>query len=328
VYLQSCVNDNPPDIQYSKGDFWLDNFRNNSFPSKAFKDDKIYCSSISIGANMSNYLYSLNLKTGTVDWATPVNNWASQPPIIGDSFIYYCSYVGDIYKFDRNGNQLWLSEFNTTYGGHCINPLNNNLIVSTVAYGLREIDFQTGNVIDSIGYGKGYVPLPIFQNDTIYQVIVDTLFCTKNMTGSVLWKRKIGTNVRRLFINQNRLYFFDDTKTLNCIDTKTGNMVWQSEAIFDKDPLNPRLLFEQGKAICYFSSLNHMFLLDAENGNFLEKAAFENLQKGGFLIPEISKYNVLKDGKSQYCVKVENSLFGSKDFKSSYDVLVQNDICR
>ncbi len=323
TYFQSCIDDSPTDIQYSKGDFWLDDFRNNSYPSKAFKDDKIYCSSLVIAGDSSNYLYALNLKTGIVDWATQVKSWASQPPIIGDSFIYYCSYVGDIYKFDKNGNQVWLSEFNTTYGGHCINPLNNNLIVSTVAWGLREIDFKTGKIVDSIGHGKGNVPMPLFQNDTIYQVIIDTLFCRKNAASSVLWKKKTGANISRLFINQNRLYYFDDTKSLNCIDTETGNLVWQSEAVFDADPLFPGLLIEQGRIICYYTNLDDMFLLDPENGKLLERETYENLQKRNFLIPEVKQYKVLKDSKYQYNIKIKNSLFGLEDFRNSFDVLIQ-----
>src|SRR4051812_21415997 len=90
VFIAGCISDDtPPNIEFVKGEFWLDKFRNNSFPSKAYVDDKIYCTAILSGYDHKPYyLYCLNLKTGKVDWASPVQNWASQPPIVTDSFIY------------------------------------------------------------------------------------------------------------------------------------------------------------------------------------------------------------------------------------------------
>lgn len=96
VLLISCHSGEGelPPIRYTKGDLWVSNFRNRNFPSKTLADDKIYCSSLEISDSVSELLYCLDLKTGIVNWTAEVANWASDPPIVGDSFIYYSSFVG------------------------------------------------------------------------------------------------------------------------------------------------------------------------------------------------------------------------------------------
>jgi outer membrane protein assembly factor BamB len=324
IFLQSCTDDSPTHIQYAKGDFWVKDFRTNSYPSKAFKDDKIYCSSLVIGGDSSNYLYCLNLLTGKVDWASKVKSWATFAPIVCDSFIYYCGYLGNIYRFDKNGNQIWYKQLDGSYAGHCLNTFNNNLIVKTVDNGLSEFDAATGKVVDSVGKGRMRVSLPVFLNDTVFQTGVrDTITCTKASTNKIIWKIKTGTNVSRLFIAQNRLYYFDDSQSLHCINVENGNQFWQSEKIFDRDPLSPHLLVENGKIFCYFTSLTNILVLDLENGKLLEHTSLENLQKQNYLLPVTKDYKVADANKILYTITVENSFDGASDFRNSYDILIK-----
>jgi outer membrane protein assembly factor BamB len=96
LFFFGCRSNNDiVSIQYKRGDRWVDSFRNSDFPSKSLYKDKVYCSSLFVGDGNRNRLYCLDLKTGKVDWASLVDDWAAQPPIVSDSFIYYCSYVGD-----------------------------------------------------------------------------------------------------------------------------------------------------------------------------------------------------------------------------------------
>ena len=278
LFFFSCGTNKQPDIIYKKGDLWISNFVNNNYPSKAYKDDKIYCSSLLVGYDTLNRFYCLNLKSGKVDWAVSVKNWASQPPIICDTFIYYCSYVGDIYKFGKDGKQLWYLAFPTTYGGHFLNPNNENLIVSTVVYGLREIDCKTGQVINTIGHGKMNVPFPVFRHDTIYQAINDTLFCALSSNHSFIWKNKTGDNIDRVFENNGKLYYFDNTEHLYCLNSKTGDLIWKSDSTFPQ-PLTPHIEFEGDKIVCYFTDLNKMFLINDKNGKVEKAATYKELQK-------------------------------------------------
>ena len=323
IILFGCGPDKKPDIIYKKGDVWVTNFVNSNYPAKAFSDDKIYCSSLLIAHDSTNRFYCFNLRNGKVDWAIPIKSWASQPPIICDSFIYFCSNLGDIYKFDKYGKQLWYLAFPSTYGGHCLNPNNKNLIVSTVAYGLREIDCRTGQVIDTIGHGKIDVPFPIFKNDTVFQIINDSLFCESFTTKSILWRKKVGANVDRLFLNKQLLYYFDDTQRLNCVNGQRGELIWQSDSIFPKQPINPHLEFEKGKILCYFSDLDQIFVNDLLTGKVQEKTTTDNLQKNDFLVPAVVKYNIAFDNKKEHEVNVTNTLIGAFDFRNQFVVIVK-----
>lgn len=320
--LQGCVDDSPTYIQYRKGDFWIDSFRDNSYPAKAFYKDKIYCSDSGIGPDEPNFFYCLNLKTGTVDWAASVNSEAIHSAIVCDSFIYYCGYLGDIYKFDIEGNQIWYSKLNSSYAGHCLNPVNKNLIVKTVNSGLREFSKESGEINDITGKGLLDVPLPVFKDDTIYQAgLTDTLICKKVSTDDVLWKRKTG-EIERIFTDQNQLFYFDDTRRLYCLNAETGSLIWQSDGVFDKQPLNPRLEFEGSKIICYFTSLYNMFLIDRKTGEIEQKASYEKFQQHGYLKPTIKKYKV-KNGSENFQVTIANTLFDWDDFKRSFEVSIK-----
>jgi len=321
IQLYSCGKGKPPNIIYQKGDFWVDNFVNYNYPAKAFADDRIYCSSIIIGKDTANRFYCLNLRTGKVDWAVPVRSWAAQPPIICDSFIYYCSYVGDIYKFDKSGNQLWYLKFPSPYGGHSYNPLTKNLFVSTVDSGIREIDYQTGKIVDSIGYRIMHVPFPIFANDTIYQVIGDTISC-RHVNDSYNWKIKVGENIDRLFKMNNRLYYVDDTKRMYCLNAKTGSTVWQSDTVFLKQPWGIHLEFEKRKLLCYFTDLNSVFVINNSSGSIEQKNDYKTLQKSGFLLPNTKQY-IVSDMEKSYVVKVFNILDGASDLRNQFDISVE-----
>lgn len=321
LFFQHCADDSPVHIRYQKDDFWLDNFRNNSYPSKAFKDDKIYCSSLE--HSDSNYLYCLNVKTGKVDWAVSVKQSATCPPIISDSFIYYCSYVGDIYKFDKQGNQLWFVKLNSPYAEHCINPVNGNLIVRTVTDGLREFNSDNGELVDAVGKGMMKVTLPVFSEDKIFMAgLNDSLVCRKNISKEPIWQIKTGRNISRLFLIRDRIYYFDDTQSLNCVNARNGHLLWQSDKLFATWPLSPKLLIENGKIICYFTDLYNLYLLDPENGKLLQKNTAENLQHQGYLIPETKLYKVYGDNKTIYTVFVENELVPNF-FGSSYGIRIK-----
>lgn len=317
----SSSGDNPVDIHYTKGDFWVANFRNNSFPSKAFVGDKIYCSSLT-SSDTTDYFYCLNLKTGRVDWVVPVKKWASQPPIICDSVIYYFSYVGDIYKFDMDGKQLWYSQFPSTYGGHRINPINNNLLVGTVAYGLREVDKNDGKVINSIGKGIMDVTFPLFLQDTSFIVIGDTLFAGRSLTSSNIWKRKTGPSVDRIFLKDKVLYYIDNSQRLYAVNAITGEMIWKTEPVFPMQPFSPHLEFERGMILCYFTDLNNIFIIDQLNGRIEGKKSYDELNKDNYLLPSINQYVVTSDTNEQYDIKVMNTLFGPDDFEDQFDVVV------
>jgi hypothetical protein len=106
------------------------------------------------------------------------------------------------------------------------------------------------------------------------------------------------------------------------VNTRTGELLWQSDSIFPKDPFNPHLEFENGKILNYFSNLDDILVIDINSGKVERSTTYQNLQKENFLIPAIMKYNVTSDKKG-YEILVMNTLFGFWDFRNEFDISVK-----
>jgi hypothetical protein len=301
-------------VVYQQGDFWVAHFRNNSFPSKAFADDKIYCSGLSV--DTQNYFYCLNLKTGKVDWAIPVASWAAQEPVIGNDFIYYCGYLGDIYKFDKQGNQIWYTKLAGSYGGHDMEPFSKDLLVDVVASGYRRFSFETGE--QTAGIGNTGAPLPVIAGDTVYQLVHDSLFCTLASTHADIWKIRC-PDVRKIFPGTGSLYYFDKTLHLNARDAQTGALQWTSDTAFPTGEVNPHVALEQGSLLCYFSNLNDARVFNIKTGQQEDTLTYEEL--GQRYLKPIRQYLVSGEER-RYEITINNSFGGEGSFRDAFDVVV------
>lgn len=317
IAFGNCKKDLPMHITYQKGDFWVSDFRNNSFPSKAFSGDKIYCSSLETDA--PNYFYCLDLKTGKVDWVKPVKSWAAQPPVIGDDFIYYCGYLGDIYKLDKNGNEIWYTKLNDSYGGHVIDPTSKDLLVDAVATGYIKISFETGEQTTQISNTQVHAQPPVIAGDTVYQLVNDSLFCTKSTTHTTLWKIKCDVGVDRVFLIKGSVFYFDNMKYLHSLNAHTGTLQWRSDKSFPRPEVNPHVELEQEKLLCYFSNLNDARLINTETGKVERILTYEQLQQ--YLRP--LKQYLVSNEKHNYEITIKNAFGGAGSFRDQFDVFIE-----
>lgn len=314
----NCQKNVPLDITYKKGDFWVSDFRNNSFPGKAFADDKIYCSGLR--TDSSNLFYCLNLTTGKVDWVTPVTSWAAQPPVIARDLIYYCGYLGDIYKLDKHGNEIWKTQLNGSYGGHRIDPVNNDLLVDVVMEGYARISFATGAQTIQIGSTQVQAPVPVLSHDTAYQLVNDSLFCRKSTTGSGIWKIQCDARYEGVFLIKGSVYYYDNMNYLHALDSRTGAQRWRSDTAFPRQEVNPHVELEQGKLLCFFSNLDDARIINIETGKQERTLTYQELQD--YLKP--LKQYMVSDGRHDYQVTVKNAFGGGQgSFRDTFDVIVE-----
>jgi outer membrane protein assembly factor BamB len=329
-------------FEYKKGDWWVENFRDGNFTAKAFWRDKIYCSSIDIGNGRSNQFYCLNLKTGRVDWAAAVGNWASQPPIVNDSFIYYCSYTGDIYRFEpEEGKQIWKTKLESPYGGHCLNVFNNNLLVGTVTNGLFEYDCHTGTKASHIGATSLGMPLPVFydglvlfagiNNDTTNPGRGGYSVCKRAADGEELWRRDIGRiSGDKIIADSGRLYFFDDSARLRGLDIMTGMKIWRSDSAENyrggRYASDPHLVFFKNEIINFDTFLDTVFEFDKSNGNFLGLSTYQKLLSE-YKIQVHKYYYTVADSNnhSKYLITVTDSLEIPDDYAKTFHIKIQRE---
>lgn len=322
LFLFGCsYSDEIPHIEYKKGDCWVCNFRNGNFPGKTFYKDKIYCSSLEISSGKPNYFYCLNLKTGKVDWASMVDSWVGESPIVTDSFIYYSSYLGDLYKFDLNGNQVWKAKAPGSYAAHSLNVHNNNLLVNTVTDGIFEYDCQSGQVVSHMGASSLGAPLPVFYKDlaVFAGLNADTPYvnegtgaiCKRSGNKEVIWKKDLGNiSGYKLFTNSGRLYFFESWK-LNCLDITTGAQIWQSDSLkkYGGMVLNPHLVFNNGLVMYSDTDMDQWIEFNGQDGSVLGVSDYLKLLSENKLKVRRFQYQVADTkNNSTYFVMVTDSL--------------------
>lgn len=139
-----------PSIPYPKlevGENWLDKYDKRGLQNALINGKYQFVNTINISKGQ-DYLYCLNLENGKVEWRNEIDAYASQPVSIIQNQLFYVSYLGSIYSFSLDGKKLWTNKLKSSYSGHKINPINNNLLVQTVTQGIFEFDKKTGEEIN------------------------------------------------------------------------------------------------------------------------------------------------------------------------------------
>lgn len=330
--LVSC-NSGPeiPDIVYKQGDIWVDNFRNNNFPAKVVKDDRLYCSSLAVGG--INFLYCLNLKTGRVDWATEVDNWASAQPIITDNFIYFISFVGDIYKFDKHGKPQWKTKLEGSFSDFTINPNTNNLFVQTVDNGVVEYEFNSGKKLNNYGKGMLGITLPVFEKDRMFIAGISsnsnnslkTLLAINKKNTKIVLKDSIGDFVDKIFVRKNQIFYVDGHWRLNCLNLNTGGSIWQTKQLLNRNGFmtrNPHLIFFDTTLIFYDSDLRYLKEINLANGNIIRENSYQDFIKSGILKSSKKSY-IVNINKDRYTIILSNTLTTPVDLKEAVEVQIE-----
>ena len=332
-FLLGCNDDSPKPFVYAKGDFWLEGFQNNSLPSKTLFNNKIYCSSINIANGLPNFLYCLNLISGKVDWATPVANWASQAPVVTDSFIYFCSYVGDIYKLNKEGKVTWESNLPGSFAGFAMHPFNNNLFVKGLESGLFEYNCANGSIVNQYGIHTMGVSLPLFTNnymlmggikkDSANSLLGDQLLCFDATTRKIIWKITPGEDNKGIFIDDNKLYYIQpNPATINCINLNDGSFLWKHS--YDFAITDPKLVFEKDKIILYDLDLRDFLELEKANGNVLRKFDYYTVRRE-HRMPSHDLYYHINANNKKYEIQVTDSLIAPVEANSELNIYIKTD---
>ncbi|AXY72924.1 hypothetical protein D3H65_02600 [Paraflavitalea soli] len=323
--LAAChllTSDYTPDIRYAKGDQWVKTFRSGGYLDAAYANDKLYYGSSEFSSDSGNLFYCLDLKTGIVDWAVHVRQWASSPPIVGDSFIYFSGFTGsNIYRFDKTGNKIWEQDAPDVFAGHTLNPLNNNLIVHTVTDGSYELAFMDGAVVNHFAKTSMGSSMPVFYEQYMVQggVKEDTtivahgtlLRCIDYTNGKTVWEHEVGEKPDPLMEHEGKVYLISKGPVMQAFDIKTGAKLWQSDTLgrlAGSYPTSPRMEFDQGKIIYYDIDMKDMRILDETTGKVLTKGNYQDVLKQHLMLPVNHFYRIPADGGSYYTVRVTDSL--------------------
>ena len=132
--VASCNSDSNSQFQYDptkpypifdSGDFWLNQFDQRGLQNVSVYGDHFYCNTVNPGA--ASYLYCFDLTTGTVKWRTTVDAYATQPVIEVNDSAFYCSYLGHMYVYSEDGEEIWRDRYGSPCGGHWLNPKDGTI---------------------------------------------------------------------------------------------------------------------------------------------------------------------------------------------------------
>lgn len=132
---------------FNSDEFWPDKFDQRGLQNAVIYHDRIFCNTIDVGGD-NNFLYCFNPTNGLVVWRAQVKAHATQPVLVCDERIIYCSFLGDISTFDSLGKIIWQAEFDSPYGGHWVDTINSRLLVKTVSWNYVSIyDIKSGELV-------------------------------------------------------------------------------------------------------------------------------------------------------------------------------------
>lgn len=242
VLFQSC-NWEKQYINLEVGEYWVDNFNQSELQNTKVVGDKLFCNTISF--EKANFLYCLSLTTGKVIWKYPISHYASQPIVIFDDFIYFSTYLGEVSKISLDGNKIWKIKFPSSYAGHEINPINGNLFVNSVVYGVYEFDSKNGELIyhykfDHHKSTHHYTMPVVYESSLIFGNIeidsnqTESFIAIDYKNKKKIWESNLKKSVKRHntipLLHKNYLVSIEQNKdSIHCIDVRNGNLLWSQK---------------------------------------------------------------------------------------------------
>ena len=216
------------------GEYWVDKFDSRGLQNATLDKDNLLINTKN-GPNDEEYLYNLDLQTGKVAWSLQVKNWASSPALVTDKIIYYVSYTGDVYGITKHGRVLWENKLPSSYGGHALNPINNNLIIKSTVDGLFEFDATSGKIINHFAKGRA-VTLPVFDSQ---RMIYASHSLDNRANGRVtninyhskdtIWAAEVAKDIIGLLIGDDKIVAYSRDTELISFSAVNGSKVWSKQ---------------------------------------------------------------------------------------------------
>jgi len=298
-------NPSEPYPELRKGEYWIDKFDQRGLQNAVSFEDRLYVNTINISEG-DDFIYCLNLEDGKVQWKYKVKTYASQPVSITKNRIYYCTYIGDIYAFTKEGKLLWINKLKSSYGGHRINQLNNNLIVRSVSNGLYEFDSSSGELIKHYEKGKGSTLPIIVNNKMIYSIYEyrsnpnNLLKCIDYKTKQLDWEISTDTQLEKIILTKEGIIAHDRFSGIYCFDSTNGKIKWSQK--FKRKGFNSSINCSLvNNELISYNAYEEKGFLDIRTGKKVE-FKFDGLRQ---------KYNIKKQNEN-YQIDI-NELLNSRN---------------
>lgn len=289
---------------------WKFNFYKNRYKNKPKELNLAISNKNLLISDNLGYVYSLNKKTGNINWA---NNYSvpfrSNIKTDGDN-IFLINQDNKFYVIsDKNGEQkLDLETFpsflkTNSKNNIVLDKLNNNLYFVTSAAEIYSINYKNRNInwLFNLTSASTEQKVDLFFSSPIIfnnnEIILSSALSTFSMNpsnGLLNWETPLSTSILPIVLSKNIVMVSTNGFLVN-IDRQTGKVIW-SRNILNK---LKKLTFEKtGEPISILLLSNKIFIttekgyfifLNYQNGEILN---YTKVSKGFFSKPVISNGNI------------------------------------
>ena len=213
-------------------------------------------------------LYCINAKTGKLVWE--FDTFTSDPSevLVVDGHVYF--QCGGLYCLDAVSGKVvwefwkkeWLDEKPVIAGGHIYTLIKGRIYC---------LNAKNGKKIWAVKAPAAGSKRPILaaSDDHVYGSSDETIYCLNAENGRTLWKvnlkdRKVKDRVFSLFASKDKLYVFNGSKEMVCINGASGKIVWVSKDSLGMGP------FVSDNYVYYYAG--NIFCLNASSGNHIWKS--------------------------------------------------------
>jgi len=277
-----CLNEVDGKLLWSKKVNKIEKRARKHFTNPLIDNDVLYIGSANKNA------YAIDVNTGDILWKKETKDWIRAKPVATKKHIYFADVQGNIYKYKKNGKQVWCKQIST-------HPIFADLTISEDKIVLNDSNLLT--------------------------------FCL-NLDGKVIWKHSIlsaywNNEGERIFTDvlsggtyyqskptaaNNKLFFGNPAGFLYAVDVDTGKEKWKFE-MGGAISVGPAIM--DGKVyVGQQGGERFFYCLDAETGEVVWKQTVPGgwvwgsatVDDGLVYVPTVNGYAVCLDGKTGHIV--------------------------
>jgi eukaryotic-like serine/threonine-protein kinase len=242
----------------------------NVSPPVIYKD-LLFVSSKNPRQRGSGKIYALNVKTGAVEWAFPLDKIIISliAPTIYDGVLYF--FEGSSVSDPRNVegaktviHALDIAEKTIKWSFNAKGIFDTPAISDGMIFAgsnkdfLYAIDLDTGKEKWRF---KAAAHAPVVREGTVYFSDYDNLYAVDAKTGLLKWKKKApGTVATLLAVSKSAIFYGGDNFKFYCMDVATGNVKWSTK--FEGYAFEPVI----AKDRVFAGGTEQLLMLDAETG--------------------------------------------------------------
>lgn len=261
----------------------------------------------------SNYLYAIDINSGSVKWKYNIDNSNSNSALVSDEQIIFTTRTGSIYAFDFDSGQvMWNINLEYAYNMNSPSVANNLVYIGynkynsstyTYTYSVIAFDLNTGvekwetnvdgDIFSALTVAQGKVIVHEYGGDRDGH-----LHALSATTGDEIWSFNIGRYSEGTpAIGYDKVFMISENQILYALNINTGQILWDITRV-DIHDWKTTIAISNGMILV--GGCDYLYAFDAETG--AEKWKVES---------ECSEGPIVAGGK----VIIESSFEGFKVFE-------------